>query len=97
MPHATDSKSTTSALPVSQKQAQAELEFWKTKAQLAFVQYEVARRRLMQARDDLDIVKQIASGAFEEDAPAAEVGYYGVTSNGYVMSSRGPWCLGDQR
>jgi hypothetical protein len=82
------SAQTQQTLPTTPHQAQAEREFWEARLLLAQVKFMVAKRQMEQAQDDLDTVKQIAAGAFEPDEPK---------SNGYVMSSFGPWCLGDQR
>jgi hypothetical protein len=84
----------TQQLPADQAQAQREIEWWDARVQVAFVQYEVARRRLLQARDDLDIVQKIAAGCFEEDAPLTEeIGFYGVrpVHREHAIGSRGPW------
>lgn len=82
----------TQQLPASAEQAQRELEFWQARLTLAQVKFMVARRQMEQAQNDLDLVRAVARGDFEEDAPVG-------TNNGYVQSihrehavgSHGPW------
>jgi hypothetical protein len=79
---------TQQTLPTTPHQAQAEREFWEARLQLAQIKFMVAKRQMEQAQADLDLVKAVARGEFEPDEPK---------TNGWVASSKGPWCLGDQR
>jgi len=81
------------ALPSTPQQAQDEMPYWQSTLHLAQIRYDIARRQLLQARDDLTIVEKIADGQFSDDPPITEeIGYYGVRPvREHCVGSRGPW------
>jgi hypothetical protein len=91
MPHATDSKSTKPVLPNTPTQALRELEYWQAALHLAELKFEVARRLLEQAQANLDLVKSVARGDFEEDVPAEPNGYVMSVHREHAVRMSRPW------